>query len=262
MNPELSIIMPAIRPQNWDRVYNSILKSTKRAFELIIVSPYPLTHYLMDKANVKYVKDYGSPTRATCIGSLLCEGKFVFPTMADDAVFIEDAIDKNLDFLLSFGEHEMKNVVVAKYSESQGFTNKERYQDDAYYRLVNAYPVNREYIPADWWIFNTVFFHRNYFEYLGGYDSRFEAACMAHADLAIRAQKEGAIVKMSEFPILQCDHIPSGGDHTPIEIAQVQYDTPAFIKKHNIPLSNKEAVFIHHNNWKGAERIWSKRFKI
>jgi glycosyltransferase involved in cell wall biosynthesis len=260
MKPELSIIMPAIRPQNWDRVYNSILNSTKRAFELIIVSPYPLTHYLMHKGNVKYVKDYGSPTRATCIGSLLCEGKFVFPTMADDAVFIENAIDKNLDFLISLGESR-KNVVVAKYSESQGFSNKERYQEDEYYKLVNAYPVNKEYIPADWWIFNTVFFYSDYFDYLGGYDSQFEAACMAHADLAIRAQKEGAIVKMSEFPILQCDHIPSGGDHTPIEIAQIQFDTPAFIKKHNKPLNEIEP-WVYPNDWKKCERIWSKRFKI
>ena len=96
-NIDLSIIMPGIRPQNWDAVYNSILNSTKRTFELIIVSPFSLTPYLASQGNVKYVKDFGNPTRASCIGATLAEGKYIDPSMADDALFLENAIDKNLD---------------------------------------------------------------------------------------------------------------------------------------------------------------------
>lgn len=250
--------MPAIRPQNWDRVYNSILKSTKKAFELIIVSPYPLTPLLQNKSNVKYVKDYGSPTRASQIGSLLFEGKYVFPTMADDAVFIEGAIDCNLDLLASMGEGD-NNIVVCKYSESKDFTHKERYQDDSYYKLVNAYPVNKSHVPEGWWIFNTVFWHRSYFEKLGGFNCQYQAACMAHADSALRAQKDGAVVAMSSFPIIQCDHIPNGGDHTPIEISQIYFDTPLFRVKYDKTLNDLEPS-IDPMNWKLASIVWEKRF--
>ncbi len=261
LKPELSIIMPGIRPQNWERAYNSAYNTNKTNFELIIISPFVPSQYLLDHTNVKFIRDFGSPTRATCIGSLLAEGKYIFPTMADDAVFIDGAIDKNLEVLKAMGDR-IHNVVVAKYSESQGFSHKERYQDDEYYKLVNSYPVNKETCPKEWWIFNTCFLHTQYFIEMGGYDaSLFEAACMAHSDFAIRAQHGKAIVKMSDFPILQCDHIPSGGDHTPIEIAQIQYDTPKFKTKYGGTLN-----YLNHTidlmNWKNSETIWSKRFQL
>lgn len=260
MKPDISIIMPGIRPQNWVRAYNSILSSTNRSFELIIVSPFPLPPELQPLSNVKYVKDFGNPTRASQIGALLIEGKYVFPTMADDAVFIPGAIDANLDELVKMGDSD-KNVVVCKYSESQGFSEKERYQPDSYYRMVNAYPVSPLIVPPDWWIFNTVFIHRAFFERLGGYDASFETACMGHADLAIRAQKDGAVVKMTEFPILQCDHIPSGGDHTAIEEATGYADSPKFREKFSKPLDSL-VINIPTDNWKNAQSIWSRRFTV
>src|SRR3990167_9472224 len=94
--PELSIICPSIRPQNLDAIYDSILLSTKREFELIIAGPYPLTQKLQGQNNVKYVKDFGSPVRASNIAALLCEGKLFFHT-ADDALFLPEALDKNIE---------------------------------------------------------------------------------------------------------------------------------------------------------------------
>ena len=258
--PELSIIMPGIRPDNWDRAYESACKASKADFELIIISPYPLTKLLQGRSNVKYIKDFGSPTRATCMGSLLAEGKYIFPTMADDAVFIPDSIDKNLEILKLMGD-EIKNVVVCKYSESQGFSHPERYQPDDYYKLVNAYPVDKQSCPEDWWIFNACFLHSKYFYQLGGYDASFEVAAMTHADLAMRAQMDGAIVKMSAFPILHCDHIPSGGDHTPIEIAQINFDTPKFKEKYGKPTIDRSLKTIELMNWKDSEAVWSRRFE-
>jgi len=48
--PEISILMPAIRPQNWTKVYESILSSTRRSFELVIVGPH---HYQKIFYNIK-----------------------------------------------------------------------------------------------------------------------------------------------------------------------------------------------------------------
>jgi glycosyltransferase involved in cell wall biosynthesis len=58
--PELSIILPSIRPQMLEKVYDSICDSTKSNFELVIVSPYLLPSYFETKRNVKYVRDFGS----------------------------------------------------------------------------------------------------------------------------------------------------------------------------------------------------------
>jgi hypothetical protein len=261
MKPIISVVMPAIRPNQWLDVYNSLAKSTKRSFELIIVSPYPLPKELADKRNVKHVKDFGSPVRASCIGAMLCEGKYVYANHADDAYFIEGAMDFNIDFLESMG-NDIKNVVACKYSESENLTNVTRYHDDSYYKLVNAYPIDRKFVPADWWIFNVVIWHRAYFDKFGGFDCRFQVCPMAHGDLAVRAQKDGAIVKMSPYPLVYCNHMPGiSGDHAPIHYAQTLQDDPAFREKfkdgiEDVPIS------LDVMSWKKAPSVWLNRFSL
>ncbi len=231
--PDLSIIMPGIRPQNWVEVYTSILNSTKRTFELVIISPFPLPKDLVALSNVKYVKDFGSPVRASNIGCSLAE-----------------LLDVNSNY---------KHIIVCKYSESKNRSEPDRYQDDSYYKIVNAYPANKSIVPSEWWIFNTAFWHRTYFDELGWFDTEFEVCPMAHCDLAIRAQKDMAEVKLSEFPIIRCDW--GQDDHKPIEIGQIQFDTPRFIAKYNQPLETFPSQ-INKENWKFSPSVWNKRFKI
>jgi len=261
MKPEISILMPAIRVHNWDRVYRSIEGSTRRSFELLIVSPYPLTPFLQEKRNVKYVKDFGSPVRASCIGAMLCEGRFVFPTHADDAFFIKDSIDNNIDFLLAQGS-DIKNVVVCKYSESENLKYPERYHGDEYYKLTTAVPVNKKYIPDHWLIFNSAFWHREYFDTSGGWDCIFEVCPMAHTDLAIRAQKDGAVATLSPYPIAICNHMPgTSGDHAPVHYAQTLIDEPLFKQKYNDGIDHL-TIKIDLMNWKNAPIVWNRRFSL
>lgn len=248
--------MPAIRTSNWQKVYESITRSTQRPFELIICSPYDLPQSLSKYKNIKIIKDWGSPTRASQIAASLIEGKFVFPTHSDDSIFIENAIDKNLDLLISLGDF-IKNVVVAKYSESQNYSHSSRYQGDEYYKLTNAYKTNPQFIDKDWWIYNTVFMHSKYFIEMGGFNCSFQACPYSHADLAIRCQSDGANTIMSSFPIIMCDH--GQDDHLPIEISQVYEDAPIFNRKYSSPI-NKELNKIPFDNWKNSETVWSKRF--
>lgn len=255
--PELSILMPAIRAENWLKVYQSIQSSTKRAFELIIISPYDLPNELKSYKNIKIIKDWGSPTRASQIGVMSIEGKYVFPTHSDDSLFIPDAIDKNLDLLISKGDSN-KNAVVAKYSESSNYSHPERYQNDDYYKLINAYQTNPQVVDKDWWIYNTVFLHSSYFLEMGGFDCRFQACPYSHADLAIRCQSDGCKTYMSDHPIIMCDH--GQDDHGPIEISQVYEDAPIFRDKYSRiidPSKNR----IDLMNWKNAPSIWKHRFQ-
>jgi hypothetical protein len=70
-NIDVSILIPAIRVNNWERMYQTILDACKEhTFELVLVSPFDLPESLKSKTNIKLIKDYGSPTRAAQIGLL------------------------------------------------------------------------------------------------------------------------------------------------------------------------------------------------
>ena len=172
MKPELSIILPSIRPDRLEKLYDSILTSAERTFELIIVGPYPLPEKLSELKNVKYVKDFGSPVRASNIAASLCEGE-VYTWFADDCILFENSLDKCLDEYRAMGT-DNKNVLVAKYYEGQeGSTERETLQPDSYFR-VNGTPAGSPHLPDDWWLFNVAIMHRSFFDSLGAWDCSFE----------------------------------------------------------------------------------------
>lgn len=261
--PEISIILPGIRRENWDKVYDSIQTSTKRSFELILCGPYPLTEKLQNLANVKYVKDFGSPSRASNIAAELCEGKLI-TWIGDDAVLLPDALDKNIDLLYSMGsvdtDHKnYTNVIVAKYFEGMSGTQKPL-QPDEYFKINGADCTRSQFISNDWWIFNVAIIYREFFEELGGWDCNFEHLAMANIDIAVRAQFLGANVKMSSYPLLDCDH--GQPDHMPIEIGQTTHDEPLFQSIYRNPEWPKNAMKLNIKNWKNAPSIWTRRFNI
>jgi hypothetical protein len=258
--PEISIIMPGIRRDRWDNVYNSIKESTKRDFELIICGPYPLTDYLQEQKNVKYVKDWGSSVRASNIAAMLCEGSLVTWT-ADDATFFKDSLDKNIDILYSLGSDD-KNVVLCKYNEGNNQSDVQIHMNPNYYRLINSVPVGAP-LREDWFLFNVGIMYRSFFEFLGAWDSSFEGTAMSHNDFAIRAYFHGAKTVLTDVPLFKCDHMPgASGDHGPIFECQHGHDEPLYKQKY------KDSSWIMNNHrmdilkdWKSAPIIWKKRFK-
>ena len=152
--PEVSLILPSIRTARLPKLYESILKSTKRNFELVICGPSPLPEELKDLRNVKYIKDYGSPVRASNIAASLCEGK-VYTWLADDCSFFENSLDQCLDEFYDMGAAQ-NNVLVAKYYEGQqGSTDRETLQPDSYFR-INHSPAGSPHVPLDWWLLISV----------------------------------------------------------------------------------------------------------
>lgn len=260
--PSLSIILPAIRQNKWNNLYDSIAKSIHREFELIICGPYELTSYLQNKKNVKYIKDFGSPTRASMIAASVAEGKYI-TWLADDAILLPDALEAALTVLESMGDNE-KNVVCTKYLEGVNGTSKISQPD--YYYMINGRPGFRpctysEHLPDNWLIFNTAIMHRSYFEKLGGLDCVYQHAAMADTDLAIRAQLDGAIVKLTQITLYDCDH--GQPDHKPIEIAQLGFDEPYIQNKfRNSEWKKNLTINIDFSNWKNYPSIWDKRFGV
>jgi len=258
--PELSIILPSIRPNSLQRVYESIASSTKIDFEVIIVSPYQLPDFFDEKKNVKYVRDWGSPVRAQNIALLLCEGE-ILTTHADDALIAPGSLDIHVKMLRDMGS-DIRNVVIAKFKEgSPGSKDQEKMHDDSYFKIATG-PAASPFFPPDWWLFNVAFMHTKFVEALGGWDCSYEATWPAHTDMAIRAQAVGSKVKMSGLAFSIVDHMPdTSGDHAPIHHAQGEHDIPLMNSRYNRPdWTRVVPMQINIQDWKNSETVWKRRF--
>ena len=253
MNIDLTVLVPAIRKERWVDMYNSIKSSTKRNFELIIVGPYSLPEELQRMVNVKYIKDYGNPVRASQIGSLIAEGKYIF-WASDDGTFQPGALDKAIDCLESQENKSIKDVVISNYKEAGAA------QPDDVLRLNVAYPRS-PHIPDEWYQFNVATMYTEFFHQLGGYDCSFEACPIAYADISARAQRAGANILLVNEVILDCTHMPgTTGDHAPIHYAHLQSDEPLYKTiYHNPDCVGRTSLDI--NNWKKADKVWNRRFR-
>lgn len=249
MKYKLSIIAPAIRVDNWQGMYDSICASTTQPFELILVGPYAPLPSLHSKTNIKYIKDFGSPIRCSNIGLQFCEGELI-TWNADDGTFIPGMIDKAIAAFEAMPPNP-KNVLITKYMEGTPVL-----QPDSYFKLCNAYP-RVKYAEENWWIFNLVITKTKYFQDLGGWDSAFETLAVGHADLAVRAQRDGCITKTFEEPIVFNTH--GHADHGPVERGHVDNDIPLYCRIHNDP-NYISRIQIDINNWKDAPRSWARRF--
>lgn len=250
---DITILVPAIRTERWVNLYNSIRESTSRSFELIIVGPFPLPAELQKKVNVKYVKDYGNPVRASQIGSLMAEGKYIF-WASDDGTFQPGALDKAIDCLENNENKSIKDVVISNYRE--GGTE----QPEDVLKLTVAYP-RTQYIPDEWYQFNVATMYTEFFHQIGGYDCSFEACPLAYADISVRAQRAGANILLVNEVILDCTHMPgTTGDHAPIHYAHLEHDEPLYKAIYSHP-SCVERAEIDLQNWKNSPAVWSRRFR-
>lgn len=247
---KISIIVAGIRNNNWFNLIQSIGEATQEIFEVIFVGPFNPPEELSNLSNIHYYKDFGSPNRCQQIGVCLASGQFL-GWMADDCLFEKNTLQNVINTL---NKGQEKSVVVTKYTEGNCII-----QSNDYYKMGNAYPKS-EYIPHNWWIFNSAFFYRTYFEKLGGWDCQFEGTCLAHADLAVRTQRDEASVIMLDESICQCGHMPTtNGDHAPMHYAQLINDEPLFQRLYQ----DKECLnrkYVSMDNWKQSPNIWKKRF--
>jgi hypothetical protein len=250
----LSIIVPTIRTDKWRQLYDSIRRSTAYDFELILIGP-TYSSELSQYSNVRFIQDFGSPVRAQQIGFCNATQKYVFGA-ADDCIFEVEALDKCME-ILENGE-TVFDVVVAKYSEGGP-----ELQNDDYYLLNKAYPPAR-YINGDWVIFNCAMLHRQYLEFLGGFDCQLQIPAFGYADLAARCQRhlqcvgfntgQKNFIKWFEGKLLHCEH--GQLDHGPIEQSHVFEDTPLYQHLHN---NQPDRISVRMDNWKKIKPVWGKR---
>lgn len=254
---DLSVILPGIRPKNWANFYNTLSKSlTKRKFELIIISPYDLPSELQCYSNIRLIKDYGHPTRCNQIAAKEAKGEYIHST-SDDVTFIPETLDRIFDILDQHKQNK-KIAVLGKYFEGDNPDNHRFTSSDHYYYLSTHPATNAQHVNPKWKNMNGAFMKTSYFIELGGFDCQFEVPVMAQSDLAVRAQRDGAEIVLTDFIVYTCTHMPGiTGDHGPIHYAQIDHDQPLYQEIHSTQTSR---VKIDFDNWKLSPELWMRRF--
>ena len=101
---KLSVFMPTIRSHLLQKWYDSLEKScNKHLFEVVMCGPFQPPTSLLDKPNVKFIKDYGNPTRAAQIAAINCQGDFIYHVV-DDIVFFPLSVSEQINNLTFFQE--------------------------------------------------------------------------------------------------------------------------------------------------------------
>jgi len=254
---DMSLLMPGIRTDLWERVYEGLQSSTTQlTTEVVFVGPYDLPESLREKPDVQFIRDWGHANRCAQISLMHARGERVL-LASDDGYLLPNMIDHLYDTLDELGERQPNHIAVGKYIEGEGTDMEE----DWYYYL-NNHDFTSPGIQDDWLLGCYLLLDREYFlEEFGGFNMLFEGSAMACHELAIRIQKFGdARLVLSKKQIAKCDHMPgTSGDHGPMHYAQILHDQPLY--RQMIPLLGEEHKKVDCHAWKDCEAVWNRRFQ-
>jgi hypothetical protein len=256
----LSIIIPGVRNERWELIYNQIKESCRKySYEIIFVSPYPLPAFFLDKTNVKYLKDLSTPARALQLGSVIAEGQFM-TWISDDALIEQDSLDLAIDLLLS--KNAEKDIVGMRYTEGQNFSGQPF--PDEYWESTYHGDTRLPGIDPSWKIPGVYLISLDYFRQMGGLDCRFEHANFNVHDLSFRSQRNGSNVYLSPSIFMRCDWDPNRNPHNSAVIAAYHYnDLPLFRQIYSTKESaDNRQIFIDYSNWSQIPSIWHRRHNV
>lgn len=253
MNPKVSVIIPAIRTDNWRYAYETLKKSMESvSFELIFVSPYELPDDLRGIDNIKWKQDWGTPVRCSNIALTMCEGELT-TWQSDDGSWRLGSMEEVVNMFDALSTKNLKNVIQMQYKEGSG---------TQHWELDKAYPLVNNARGKGWHIFNFCLMYTDYIKQLGGWDCQFETCAFAHADMAVRAQQDEChvvrFIKGNEY-VAVVDNGHGQSDHKPIEDGHNLNDYPLYCKIHNDP-ENRKRINLNINNWQNSPERWARRF--
>jgi hypothetical protein len=244
--------MPAIRRDRWMGVYRSITESWSKSFELIIVGPYVPETSLMETGHVKYILDWGSPTRCHQLGFLASTGDYIGFAL-DDGLFRTGMLDR-----LFLNLRTPRSAVTGKFFE--GAEAHHMTLDDYYY--LHGHPAwNGLVIPHHYLaMVGPYFVDRAHAEAIGGWDCRFETVGISYVDFAVRLQNSGISVELADGIVVKFGHMPGdSGDHAPMFHAHDENDVPLFRSLYASE-NGLQRDKVDHNNWQYSAVKWERRF--
>jgi hypothetical protein len=253
MSYDVSICVPGIRTRNWMSVYETAVASAlDRSFEIVFVGPYSLPEDMRSLPNVKFIKDFGGPTRCAQIGATHCEGE-LFTTGTDDGVFVPGSIKETVDLYHSICSDQ--DGIIMRYTEGYGKpkTTKahanNRYWTAKFHPTLNLAGVKSKHF----WGLSLL--KLSYFNDIGGFDCEYDHLNFPLHDLCYRIQKGGG-GKMNLSPnfVLNADWDPEGQEYRPIKrVAKKDY---AVFQRHWGQPSSRYKI--NFDNWKKSPARWSR----
>lgn len=253
---KLSVLLSGLRPNNWMKLYQSIIQSFHGEFEFIIVSPYEepfILDALKGMDNTHHIHDMGSPLRCYQIALTHAKGEHI-TWAADDGWFLPNALDISVKHL----DDNPNSVVVGKYNEGE-----DNYQMDdiRYYYPARHDATRAKFVPQDCLMLMEGVIPRETMINCGGWDaSKFECFPMGAIDLSVRLHNKGLKFIFQQEMLFKCGHTPGmTGDHAPVHNAQTKKDVPMFNLIYNTS-AGQNRIDIDINNWEKAPSKWRERF--
>lgn len=254
MKYNLSVIIPSIRVQNLSKIYFMLEKAIEPYdFELIVVGPYQIPETLYNKENVKYIKDFGCPSRCVQLASTMVEGKYLC-WMSDDCTYLTpQGLSQCINILEKSNEND---AICLRYFEGDG--NNEfayEYWNAEYHGhqkdLLGIKGKNYKLAPLG--MYNT-----EYFREIGGLDCRYQHINLCTHDLAFRLQNNGGKIHLSPQTVARFYWSWITADAGPVQKAWFENDESFFRTMYNKDQSNR--IKINYWNWTEVESKWSMRF--
>lgn len=262
---ELSMCLASIRPQYLKKVYETATLACKRyPWEMIVVSPFNLPIELEGLHNIKHIKEFGNPVRATMAGMAASEGKITI-TPCDDGYFVEDSLDNGIDLWNSInsGLTELKNCIVCRYREGSNFMNTGGQSfPDAYWNMNHH--LNVPHTQSHWKIAPQPMIGLDYLKRIGGFSSDFTCMSFACWDICTRIQRDGGRFELSPTEIMIANNVGEHGSES-AEEAKIGGHSAIF-DAHSVDmikffgLNSPNRININFDDWKQIPDVWSRRW--
>lgn len=252
----LSFIFPAFRKDNWYSLHNSLKNSFHGEFELILVGPYEPN---FKAPNVRWIEDWGCPTRCQQRGLLAATGDWLCFGW-DDGTYCDGSVDNAWEILKQNGFDD-RTVVIGKFVEGEEQANY--MVKDEYYYIKTHDAARSPYFPEDFMILSTGLISKKLLMEIGGFDCQFETMALSVLDASIRLQFHGCKMILQQSLMMTCTWQPgNSGDHEPVNKAFYQNDMPKYYQKYKNPEFNHlpGAMIIPLDNWKNSPEKWERRF--
>ena len=273
---DLTVLIPGIRPHNWQKLYDSIGESTTKSFEAIFIGPFKSLEDAgvpkLELHHVTFLEDWGTPIKCQQRALTHSQGEWI-TWAADDGIFLPGALDIGFNILDEYEGSTHKTIILGKYYEGN---NPTAYDDirnmsvDGYYVLNHHHfhvpglptdPNEFPWLPKPSFLLNVGLVTRQVLEEVGGWDAeKFEVCPLAYNDCSVRLLKHGCSFIMQQELMYQCSHLPNDqGDHGPVHFAQIEHDEEAFINLYTHP-DHEHRLVIDIDNWKSVADKWDRRF--
>lgn len=257
MTPQISLIIPGIRPSMFQNVYDSFSRTWHGTFEIVFITPCDLPPLkTTPRGQIQWYRDFGCPSRALQIGWINAKADWLcFAT--DDCTFDYDTLNQAWRTLHKH-EFDYKTVVVCKYTESDNWSKW--MMTPWYYHAYFHGDFRHPNIPIHFKLYMNGLISKKVMKKIGGFDCKYETMAYTYNDLSMRLQFHGCKFIIERDRLDHCTWQPKeSSDHGPVHRAVMEHDAPLF---RGVYWAKKfqPIVKIPVDNWKNVAEKWPRRF--